>query len=170
MIDWRGLVFSSLSFSSWNEQHTQVTRAIFLPWQSKTVKLFQDCFFPFASVPLILLYLLFHSFSLTWPDLLWRTPKLATALKTRSVSLFALAITWCIETLQYLQVHICLRSQTCFKKYIYFAVLEGRYKSAGYNLPVPALGSRPQRNPKLPLAALRFLLSEYLEAANAYIY
>lgn len=119
MIDWRGLVFSSLSFSSWNEQHTQVTRAIFLPWQSKTVKLFQDCFFPFASVPLIMLYLLFHSFSLTWPDLLWRTPKLATALKTRSVSLFALAITRCIETLQYLQVHICLRSQTCFKKKLY---------------------------------------------------
>lgn len=57
-----------------------------------------------------------------------------------------------------------------FFSFFYFALLEGTYKSPGYNLAVSAPGSRPHRNPKLPLAALRFLLSEYLEAANAYIY
>lgn len=57
-----------------------------------------------------------------------------------------------------------------FSFFFYFALLEERYKSPGYNLAVSALGSRPHRNPKLPLAAPRFLLPEYLEAASAYIY
>lgn len=57
-----------------------------------------------------------------------------------------------------------------FPFFFYFTLLEGRYKSPGYNLAGPALGSRPHRNPKLPSAAPCFLLPEYLEAASAYIY